>query len=119
MPGKTEICKLLSSSGVFFSFSLGLYRPTDRSPPSTSPTSRSNSPRRAAPTNLLSAYNDPAVADLRTWRIVGFPNHLIFCRPLESGTEVIRVLHAKRDIEALFERSGLTRLLTQLPGGSF
>jgi plasmid stabilization system protein ParE len=37
------------------------------------------------------------------WRVSGFPNHLIFYRPLEGGgIEVIRVLHAKRDIEALF-----------------
>jgi toxin ParE1/3/4 len=40
------------------------------------------------------------------WRVAGFPNHLIFYRPVESGVEVIRVLHAKRDIEALFGGRG-------------
>ena len=31
----------------------------------------------------------------------GFPNYLIFYRPVESGIEIIRVLHAKRDIDLL------------------
>ena len=47
-------------------------------------------------------YNDPVLAEVRVWPVVGFPNHLIFYRPSECGIEVIRVLHAKRDIEALF-----------------
>ena len=40
------------------------------------------------------------------WRVAGFPNHLIFYRPIESGVEVIRVLHASRDIESLFGGGG-------------
>lgn len=51
-------------------------------------------------------YNDPTLAHVRMWRVAGFPNHLIFYRPLESGIEVIRVLHAKGDIEALFGNQG-------------
>ena len=51
-------------------------------------------------------YNDAALANVRMWRVSGFPNHLIFYRPLGSGIEVVRVLHAKRDIEALFEGPG-------------
>ena len=51
-------------------------------------------------------YNDPALANVRMWRVAGFPNHLIFYRPIESGVEVIRVLHANRDIEALFGGRG-------------
>lgn len=47
-------------------------------------------------------YNDPLLANVRMWRVTGFPNHLIFYRPVEGGIEIIRVLHAKRDIEALF-----------------
>jgi toxin ParE1/3/4 len=47
-------------------------------------------------------YNDPALVDVRMWRVAGFPNHLIFYRPIESGVEVIRVLPANRDIESLF-----------------
>ncbi len=48
-------------------------------------------------------YRDPTLADVRMWRIGGFDNYLIFYRPAESGVEIIRVLHAKRDIDALFE----------------
>ena len=51
-------------------------------------------------------YNDPALVDVRMGRVVGFPHHLIFYRPAESGVEVIRVLHAKRDIESLFGGRG-------------
>lgn len=46
-------------------------------------------------------HRDPALAEVRMWRIVGFDNYLIFYRPLESGIEIVRVLHAKRDIAAL------------------
>jgi len=51
-------------------------------------------------------YNDPALVDVRMWRVAAFPNHLIFYRPIERGIEVIRVLHAKRDIESLFGGRG-------------
>ena len=40
--------------------------------------------------------------DVRMWRVTGFPSHLIFYRQTEGGIEIIRVLHAKRDIDALF-----------------
>jgi len=46
-------------------------------------------------------YNDPALVDVRMWRVAGFPSFLVFYRPIESGVEVIRLLHAKRDIESL------------------
>ena len=51
-------------------------------------------------------YNNPALVGVRMWRVAGFPNHLISYRPLESGVEVIRVLHANRDIESLFGGRG-------------
>jgi toxin ParE1/3/4 len=47
-------------------------------------------------------YRDPELAGVRMWRIAGFDHYLIFYRPTRSGVEIIRVLHAKRDIEALF-----------------
>ncbi len=37
---------------------------------------------------------------LRIWRIEGFPNHLIFYRPIAGGIEIVRVLHAARDLDA-------------------
>ena len=51
---------------------------------------------------VMREYRDPALADVRMWRIAEFNHHLIFYRSAESGIEVIRVLHAKRDIDALF-----------------
>jgi len=47
-------------------------------------------------------YDAPALADVRMWRVSGFDNYLIFYRWTENGIEIIRVLHSKRDIEALF-----------------
>lgn len=52
-------------------------------------------------------YKDPALTNLRMWRVSGFPNHLIVYCPLGAGgIEVVRVLHAKRDIEAVFGGRG-------------
>ena len=45
---------------------------------------------------------DPALEGVRMWRVAGFDNYLIFYRCTQSGVEIIRVVHAKRDIEALF-----------------
>lgn len=47
-------------------------------------------------------YVDPVLARVRMLRIAGFDNYLIFYRPGENGIEIIRVLHAKRDIDSLF-----------------
>ena len=47
-------------------------------------------------------FLDPVLAEVRMWRIGGFDNYLIFYRPGELGIEIIRVLHAKRDIDSLF-----------------
>ncbi len=43
------------------------------------------------------------IEGLRMWPVRGFQRHLIFYRPIEGGIEVVRVLHASRDLEALFE----------------
>ena len=44
----------------------------------------------------------PKYPGLRWWPVKGFPNHLIFYRPISQGIEVLRVLHASRDLEQLF-----------------
>lgn len=44
--------------------------------------------------------SNPLLDGLRIWRIDGFPNHLIFYRPIDGGIEIIRVLHAARDLDA-------------------
>jgi toxin ParE1/3/4 len=41
--------------------------------------------------------------DLRMWRVRGFEKHLIFYRPIKDGIEVIRVLHASRDLVAVLD----------------
>lgn len=37
------------------------------------------------------------------WQVRGFENYVIFYRPIEHGIEIVRVLHAARDIAAVFE----------------
>ena len=51
----------------------------------------------------------PIMAGVRSWGIRGFPNHLIFYRPTDDRIEVIRVLHAARDIETILGREGRCR----------
>jgi toxin ParE1/3/4 len=48
-------------------------------------------------------FSNPAAATCRMWPIRGFEKHVIFYRPTEMGFEVVRVLHAARDIETIFE----------------
>ena len=49
-------------------------------------------------------FRNPALAGLRMWRIPNFERYLIFYRPIQDGIEVIRVLHAARDIGAILEQ---------------
>jgi toxin ParE1/3/4 len=44
-------------------------------------------------------FENPELTDLRVWSIKGFEHYLIFYIPLEDGVDVIRVLHASRDVE--------------------
>ena len=41
------------------------------------------------------------VIEIRTWRVDGFPNHLVIYRPLTSGILVTRVLSGVRDLDKL------------------
>lgn len=43
-------------------------------------------------------YDDPALAQVRSWSVRGFPNHLIYYLPLPDGIDVLAVLHGSRDI---------------------
>jgi toxin ParE1/3/4 len=40
---------------------------------------------------------------MRVWRVEGFERYLIFYRPVATGVEVVRVLHAASDIPTLFK----------------
>lgn len=46
---------------------------------------------------------NPEFIGLRVWPIARFRNYLIFYRSTEQGIEIIRVLHASRDLESAFE----------------
>ena len=51
----------------------------------------------------LRHFGNPALKDIRMWPIKGFEKHLVFYHPIENGIEVIRVLHAARDIQSIIE----------------
>ena len=51
----------------------------------------------------LRAFLDPTLRAIRMWPIPEFPNHLIFYSPTADGIHVVRVLHAKRDIERVLD----------------
>ena len=48
-------------------------------------------------------FKNPRAAGIRSWIIKGFPNHMIFYRPVEDGVEILHILHAARDIDSIFE----------------
>lgn len=48
-------------------------------------------------------FSHPKLTGVRVWQVRGFENYLVFYRVVESGIEIIRVLHAARDIEPLLE----------------
>jgi toxin ParE1/3/4 len=43
------------------------------------------------------------IEGLRMWQVRGFEKHLIFYRPIKDGIEVIRLLHASRDLVAVLD----------------
>lgn len=53
---------------------------------------------------------EPELSDVRVWHIKGFPDHLIFYRPLEDkdAVEILHVFHGARDIPALFHAKAET-----------
>ncbi len=47
-------------------------------------------------------FRSPRLRDVRSWRISGFENYLIFYRGVADGIQVNHVYHGARDIDALF-----------------
>lgn len=47
---------------------------------------------------------EPTLAGLRMWPIRRFERYLIFYRQIPEGIEIVRLLHAARDLEILFEK---------------
>ena len=49
------------------------------------------------------AFQDPSLRDVRSWRVKGFEKYLIFYRPLSDGMKVLHVVHSARNFNLLFE----------------
>lgn len=47
--------------------------------------------------------SNPRLQDLRCWRVRGFAEHVLFYYVVEGSIEVVRVLHGKRDLDAILE----------------
>ena len=47
-------------------------------------------------------FRNSRLREVRSWRIAGFDNYLIFYRSVADGIQVNHVYHGARDIEALF-----------------
>ena len=43
----------------------------------------------------------PVFANVRQFSIIGFEKYLVFYRPIKSDIEVLRVLHAARDLKLI------------------
>ena len=50
------------------------------------------------------SFGHSRLQNLRSSKVDGFPNHLIFYRALpdKGGVEIVRILHGARDLETLF-----------------
>jgi toxin ParE1/3/4 len=47
-------------------------------------------------------FRNPRLKGIRSWRVSGFDNFLIFYRSIPEGIQVLHVYHGARDIQALF-----------------
>lgn len=51
----------------------------------------------------LCQFSHPNLIDVRQQAIKGFRRYLIFYRIMDSGVEILRVIHGTRDIEDIFD----------------
>jgi toxin ParE1/3/4 len=49
----------------------------------------------------------PGLEALRVFRVTGFEDMLILYQPLSKGVDILRVVHASRNLRALLRREGL------------
>jgi toxin ParE1/3/4 len=54
-----------------------------------------------------SRLKNPVLASLRVFRVSGFERLLVLYRPRLDGVEIVRVVHASRDLEAFLHRDRL------------
>jgi toxin ParE1/3/4 len=48
-------------------------------------------------------FRNRRIQGVRSWRVDGFDNYLIFYRSVPGGVQILHVYHGARDIEALFD----------------
>jgi toxin ParE1/3/4 len=48
-------------------------------------------------------FAEAEIGEVRIWSVHGFRSHLVFYRDRGTAVEIVRVLHAARDWEILFE----------------
>ena len=51
-------------------------------------------------------FRSSTLTGLRMVPVLHFSKYLVFYRPSEDGVEIIRLLHAARDLESLFSERG-------------
>jgi toxin ParE1/3/4 len=47
-------------------------------------------------------FRNPRLRNVRSFRVSGFGNYLIFYRAVGEGIQVLHIYHGARDLEALF-----------------
>jgi toxin ParE1/3/4 len=52
----------------------------------------------------LDPVSNPRLEGLRKWSVKGFEKHLIFYLSFDDYIEIVRILHAARDIEVILEQ---------------
>ena len=46
-------------------------------------------------------FENPELKDIRIWLVKGFEKYLIFYRAIDELVEILRVLHASRNIDGM------------------
>lgn len=48
-------------------------------------------------------FQNPALKDVRMWKVKGFKKYLVFYRPIADGIEILHVVHGSRNYKRLFD----------------
>ena len=49
-------------------------------------------------------FRDPGLFDVRSWRVQGFRNYLIYYLIVDDGIDVLAVMHVARDVETELQK---------------
>jgi toxin ParE1/3/4 len=52
------------------------------------------------------SFRHPSLAGVRSWAIPGFEKHVIFYRVAQDRVDVLRVIHAARDLRSILGSEG-------------